>query len=176
MYKGSISIDVGDDPNGVISLMNKDVEYKRSQNKIVNEKGAIRVYVEADDPVALISSMSGMLKQIRVISEVKALVKENRRALAKSAKNLYNLYVPCGRLLLSQEFNEPLDLKGVSFHKDLYASTSKIPYGTFYMEGRYIILYETSIADSLHTSIHNDCRAHLIGLLSRFSSCIRSYA
>ncbi len=87
MYKGSISIDVGDDPNGVISLMNKDVEYKRSQNKIVNEKGAIRVYVEADDPVALISSMSGMLKQIRVISEVKALVKENRRALAKSAKN-----------------------------------------------------------------------------------------
>lgn len=86
MYKGSISIDLGDNPKEIISLMNKDIYYKRSKNKIRLENSSVHIDIEADDPVALVSSMSGVLKQIRIISEVNALVKEERKNVGKGVK------------------------------------------------------------------------------------------
>ncbi len=80
MYKGSISINAGDGAKGIVSLLNKDIEYRRSRAKVLCKNGSISIDIEADDPVALVSSMGSMLKQIRVITEVKDLVKRRRKA------------------------------------------------------------------------------------------------
>ena len=64
---------MGEKAKDYIKLMDIPKEYKRSKLKIKEEGGKIRVDIEANDPVALIASLSSMIKQIRVISSVNAI-------------------------------------------------------------------------------------------------------
>jgi tRNA threonylcarbamoyladenosine modification (KEOPS) complex Pcc1 subunit len=53
--------------------MDMPKEYKRSKLKIEEKGGKITVDIEANDPVALIASLSSIIKQMRVISSVNAI-------------------------------------------------------------------------------------------------------
>ena len=61
---------MGEKAKDYIKLMDIPKEYKRSKLKIKEEGGKIRVDIEANDPVALIASLSSTIKQMRVISSV----------------------------------------------------------------------------------------------------------
>ena len=64
---------MGKKANDYIKVMDMPKKYKRSKLKIKEEGGKIRVDIEANDPVALIASLSSMIKQMRVISSVNAI-------------------------------------------------------------------------------------------------------
>ncbi len=53
-----------------LSVMDKELEYKRSRVMVKESKGSIVITVEADDPRALLASLNGALKQLRVVSNV----------------------------------------------------------------------------------------------------------
>ena len=61
---------MGEKARDYIKIMDIPKEYKRSKLKIEEKGGKIAVDIEANDPVALIASLSSMIKQMRVISSV----------------------------------------------------------------------------------------------------------
>lgn len=73
MYKGSIRIWIGEGAKDIVSIANTDLSYNRSKMKVKAGKDLIQIDVEAQDAVALVSSMSSMLKQMKVITNVKEL-------------------------------------------------------------------------------------------------------
>ena len=61
---------MGEKAGNYIKIMDMPKDYKRSKLKIEEKGGKITVDIEANDPVALIASLSSMIKQMRVISSV----------------------------------------------------------------------------------------------------------
>jgi len=51
-------------------VIEKHLEYRRSTVDCTLHNDAIKIEVEASDPVALVSSLNGVLKQLRVVGEV----------------------------------------------------------------------------------------------------------
>ena len=76
MYKASIRLSLGKRANDYFKVMDKNVPFKRSSAKISRKGGEININIEANDPVALISTINSFMKQIRVIGDVEKLVEE----------------------------------------------------------------------------------------------------
>ncbi len=73
MYKASIRFELGNKAGDFFSVMDKKVDFKRSSAKLSKKGGNISIEIEADDPVALISTINSFMKQFRVISDVEKL-------------------------------------------------------------------------------------------------------
>jgi tRNA threonylcarbamoyladenosine modification (KEOPS) complex Pcc1 subunit len=67
-YKAKINIYIGNESKIIVSLMDREIKYKRSRITVKRHGGAIDITVHADDPVALISSINSVIKQLRVIT------------------------------------------------------------------------------------------------------------
>jgi tRNA threonylcarbamoyladenosine modification (KEOPS) complex Pcc1 subunit len=50
--------------------MDKRADYKRSKVHYKQGKGAIEITVTASDPVALLASLTGAIKQLRIIAGI----------------------------------------------------------------------------------------------------------
>jgi tRNA threonylcarbamoyladenosine modification (KEOPS) complex Pcc1 subunit len=50
--------------------MDKRADYKRSKVRYRSGKGAIEITVTASDPVALLASLTGAIKQLRIIAGI----------------------------------------------------------------------------------------------------------
>ena len=68
--KAQLIIELGKKAKDYIKVMDMPKEYKRSKLKIKEKGGKITLDIEANDPVALIASLSSIIKQMRVISSV----------------------------------------------------------------------------------------------------------
>ncbi|MDE1825360.1 MAG: hypothetical protein KGH61_01790 [Candidatus Micrarchaeota archaeon] len=73
MYSASIRLSLGEKSSDYMSLLDKLAKHKRSSVLIKKSKDAILIDVKADDPIALIASINGVLKQIRIIGNADKL-------------------------------------------------------------------------------------------------------
>lgn len=85
MLSASLKIRLGEGARDCLRIVDKSVKYKRSSVKYKASKDFIEVNVSAADPVALVSSLTSALKQLRIIASVdktvsKLAAKESRRA------------------------------------------------------------------------------------------------
>lgn len=76
MPEAQLTIDLGKDAKSFLRVMDKDIEFKRSNVKTTAKGNKITINIVADDSTALVASMNSMLKQMRVISEVKDAIKK----------------------------------------------------------------------------------------------------
>ncbi len=77
-YRAEINIYIGNDYKEIVSLTDKGVKFKRSSVNVSEKSGYIRIEVRADDATALLASVNSVLKQIRIINEIKSFVKEEK--------------------------------------------------------------------------------------------------
>ncbi len=79
MYKGSIKIWVGSGAKDIVSIANTDISYNRSKMKVSAKKGTIEIDVEAQDAIALVSSMGSVLKQMKLITVTQELARSSMK-------------------------------------------------------------------------------------------------
>ena len=65
-----LRIELGKSAKGHFRILDKKDVYKRSKVKYRSSNGALEITVTASDPVALVSSLNGVLKQLRIITTV----------------------------------------------------------------------------------------------------------
>ena len=81
-----LEIELGDSTLDYADIMDSVREYKRSRVSASGKNGTVTIAVEADDPRALLASLNGMLKQLRIISSVGAAIKIDKAHGKKTGK------------------------------------------------------------------------------------------
>lgn len=76
MYKASIKFELGEKAQDYFSIMDKKVNFKKSKAKVTRKGGSISIEVEAQSPVALVSTINSFMKQIRIIGGIEKLTEE----------------------------------------------------------------------------------------------------
>jgi tRNA threonylcarbamoyladenosine modification (KEOPS) complex Pcc1 subunit len=72
--EAKLDIDLGPKAKEYIKIIDIPKEYKRSKISIKEEKGKIRIRIEAKDAVALIATLSGVIKQLHIISSIDEMI------------------------------------------------------------------------------------------------------
>jgi tRNA threonylcarbamoyladenosine modification (KEOPS) complex Pcc1 subunit len=68
VHRATIRIELGKGARDYLGVIEKTLDYKRSSVKISEKKGVISIVVEANDAMALMSSLNSSLKQLRIVS------------------------------------------------------------------------------------------------------------
>ncbi len=67
MNSATLYVEIGKDAKDYVKVMDKDISLKRSKMKVSTEKNKIKIEIEAEDNVALLSSLNSIIKQMRII-------------------------------------------------------------------------------------------------------------
>ncbi len=81
-----LEIELGDSTLDYADIMDSVREYKRSRISASGKNGTVTITVEAEDPRALLASLNGMLKQLRIISSVGAAIRIEKTSGKKIGK------------------------------------------------------------------------------------------
>ncbi len=65
-----LKVQVGKGATDYLSVIDNKLDYERSKVRITRSKDSLTINVEAEDPRALLASLNGALKQLRVVSSV----------------------------------------------------------------------------------------------------------
>jgi tRNA threonylcarbamoyladenosine modification (KEOPS) complex Pcc1 subunit len=76
-------MNLGKNAKDVVRILGKEGGRKRSTIEYKSGKGTLEIRVTASDPVALVSSLNGALKQLRVVTSVDRTVS---RLISKGGK------------------------------------------------------------------------------------------
>ncbi|MGB9732709.1 MAG: KEOPS complex subunit Pcc1 [Candidatus Micrarchaeia archaeon] len=74
-----LEINLGEKAKHYIKIIDMPKEYKRSKVKVSEKGGKIKVNIEAEDAVALIASLSSIIKQMRVVSAVDNIINNSTK-------------------------------------------------------------------------------------------------
>lgn len=72
MHKAVLRIEVGKNAKEYLGVIDKRIDYRRSRVRITGSRSTIIIEVTAEDTRALLASMNGALKQLRIVSNVDA--------------------------------------------------------------------------------------------------------
>jgi tRNA threonylcarbamoyladenosine modification (KEOPS) complex Pcc1 subunit len=67
-------MDLGKNAKDIVRILGKEGGRKRSTVEYKSGKGTLEIKVTASDPVALVSSLNGVLKQLKIITNVEKTV------------------------------------------------------------------------------------------------------
>ena len=70
MPSANLRMDLGRKAKSYLRVLDKKAGYKRGSVEYKSGKGTLEIKVTAQDPVALVSALSGALKQLRIITSV----------------------------------------------------------------------------------------------------------
>ena len=74
MLSARLTINLGKKAKEYVKVVGKGGKYKRGSVSFSEKEGAIVIDVEADDAVALLSSINSAVKQLRIVGEVDSLI------------------------------------------------------------------------------------------------------
>ena len=72
MHRAVLKIEIGKNAKDYLDIIDKGIDYKRSRTRMTGGRGTITIEITAEDSRALIASMNGALKQLRIVSSVDA--------------------------------------------------------------------------------------------------------
>ncbi len=72
MHRAVLRIEVGKNVKEYLGVIDKRIDYRRSRVRITGSRSTIIIEVTAEDTRALLASMNGALKQLRIVSNVDA--------------------------------------------------------------------------------------------------------
>ncbi|MDE1874098.1 MAG: hypothetical protein KGI04_03190 [Candidatus Micrarchaeota archaeon] len=74
MPSATLKIRLGPRARSYVKIIGKGEKYKRGSVSFKAAKDSIEISVEADDPVALLASVSSAVKQLKVVGDVSSLI------------------------------------------------------------------------------------------------------